>query len=99
VGNLTKNRRDGWSHFLHLYTQVITDIPLVVSLPIEKRKADQRGRDDGPKHISDVTVSIDFARETINDGAVQHILFRVNWKIRDKNGKAGTIFTINSFMQ
>jgi hypothetical protein len=94
---LTKNRRDGWSHFLHLYTQVITDIPLVVSLPTEKRKAKLRMAESGPKHISDVTVSIDLARETIKDGAVEHLLFRVNWTTRDKNGKSGTIFTINSF--
>ncbi len=31
--SLTQNRPDGWPHFLHLYTRVVEDTPLVVSLP------------------------------------------------------------------
>src|SRR5258708_6215532 len=38
---LTQNRSDGWTHFLHLYTKVIEDIPLVVSVPAVKQKPKQ----------------------------------------------------------
>ncbi len=33
---ITLHRNDGWVHFLHLYTKVIEDVPLVVAVPAVK---------------------------------------------------------------
>jgi len=83
---LTKNRPDGWAHFLHLYAKVVEDIPLVVSSPTTT------------KHVSHVVVHFDQARKAmrLNTGE-EEMLFRVTWAIHDKNGKLGEIFVINSF--
>jgi hypothetical protein len=96
---LTKNRPDGWSHFLHLYARVIEDIPLMVALPAErKKKAKPAATDSAPKHISHVVVHFDEAREMIEHSAVgKEVLFKVTWTIHDKNGQAGDIFVLNSF--
>ena len=83
---LTQHRHDGWVHFLHLYTKVIEDIPLVVAI-----------RDSGPKHISHVTVNFEEARETIKHEDGEELLFKVTWTIHDKNGQSGAIDIINSF--
>jgi hypothetical protein len=92
---LTKNRPDGWPHFLHLYAGVVEDIPLVVSLPAagKKQKAKQGAADGAPKHISHVVVHFDQAREIVG----REVLFRVTWTIHDKNGQSGSIFIFNSF--
>jgi hypothetical protein len=96
---LTKNCPDGWPHFLHLYTRVIEDIPLVVSLlSVRKKKAKQNTTDSAPKHISHVTVHFDSARETVKDETGEReVLFKVTWTIHDKSGQSGHIFVINSF--
>jgi hypothetical protein len=52
--SLTQQRSNGWTHFLHLYTKVIEDIPLVL-------------KGSGAPHISQVTVGCELARETRHD--------------------------------
>jgi hypothetical protein len=83
---LTKNRPDGWTHFLHLYAKVVEDIPLVVSSSAVA------------KHITHVTVHFDQARELIaaHDGESE-VLYKVTWVIHDKNGQSGSVFVINSY--
>lgn len=87
---LTAARRDGWAHFLHLYAQVIADIPLMVSAP---------GGEDAPKNLSYVTVKFELARETLKFQEVEEVLYKVSWLIYDKAGKSGEIFVLNSFSE
>ena len=94
---LTKNRPDGWPHFLHLYTRVIEDIPLVVSLPGGRKKGKQGIAASGPKHISRVTVQFDQAAAPVIHATGEEVLFRVTWTIHDRNGQSGSLFVINSF--
>ena len=98
---LTKRRPDGWTHFLHLYIRVIEDIPLVVSLPAERKKkpGKQRATPDAPKHISRVVVHLQPAQETVQYGGEEEVFFKVIWAIHDKNGQSGSVFVINSFTQ
>lgn len=98
---LTKNRPDGWPHFLHLYTRVIEDIPLTVSLAAatKKKKPKQGPPNSAPKHISHVTVHFEQARETLKHPKGEDVLFTVTWRIHDKNGESGTIPIYNSFSQ
>ncbi len=94
---LTLHRLDGWTHFLHLYTKVIGDIPLVVSVPTAKKKPKQSTADSAPKHISHVTVHYEPARETIKHAGGEEVLFKVTWTIHEKNGQPGSISIFNSF--
>jgi hypothetical protein len=88
---------DGWTHFLHLYTKVIEDIPLAVAIPAMKRKPKQGTNDSPPKHISHVPVHCELARETIRHAEGEEVLFKVTWTVHDKNGQSGDIFILNSF--
>jgi hypothetical protein len=94
---LTRHRNDGWVRFLHLYTKVIEDIPLIVTVPAAKRKSKPLSTDSGPRHISQVTVNVEEARETIKHEHGEELLFKVTWSIHDKNGQSGSIFVLNSF--
>jgi len=85
---LTQHRSDGWMHFLYLYTRVIEDIPLVVR---------QAATDSNPRHITEVTVHCDLARNPVKLSDGEEMLFRVRWNIVDKNGESGEIFIINAF--
>jgi hypothetical protein len=62
---LTQRRSDGWPHFLNLYSKVIEDIPLEVSVPARRHKPKREMTDSRPKHISRVTVHCESARETV----------------------------------
>lgn len=94
---LTQHRDDGWVHFLHLYTKVIEDIPLVVALPAAKKNAKRTAPVGVPKYISHVTVNFEQARETMKHEYGEDLLFKVTWTIHDKSGQSGSIFIINSF--
>ena len=95
---LTHNRDDGWTHFLHLYSEVIEDIPLVVAVPTAARKGPkQTARVSGAKYISRVTVNLKEARETIKHQRGEELLFKVTWTIHHKNGTSGSIWILNSF--
>ena len=78
---------DGWSHFLHLYTQVIQDIPLVV-------KPSSR---DAARNISKIVVHFEAAREAQKFEDREDFVYRIVWEIFDKNGESGTISIYNSF--
>jgi len=83
---LTKKRPDGWSYFLHLYTKVIEDIPLVVSSPTVA------------KHISHVTVHFNQAREAISENpGEKEMVFTMTWTIHDKNRQSGDLTVFNSY--
>jgi hypothetical protein len=93
--SLSKHRPDGWIHFLHLYTMVIEDIPLMVSLP--KTKAQQGPPGSAPKHISHVVVHFKKAPETIKHPQGEDVLYTVTWRIHDKNGGSGDLDVYNTF--
>jgi len=83
---LTKNRPDGWAHFLHLYARVVEDIPLVVSSPA------------AAKHITHVTVRFREAPDPISeDPDGKEVLFAVTWTTHDRNGQSGDISVFNSY--
>jgi hypothetical protein len=52
---LTKNRLDGWTHFLHLYARVVEDTRLVVSSSAVA------------KHITHVTAHFGQARDAFSE--------------------------------
>ena len=87
---ITLHRYDGWVHFLHLYVKVIEDIPLVVA-------GSSTSIHGSTKYISHVTVNFEAARETVVYEGFEELIFKVTWKIYDKNGQSGEIFIINSF--
>jgi hypothetical protein len=78
---------DGWSHFLHLYTRVIQDIPLVV----------KPSSPDAAQNISKIVVHFEAARETQKFEDREDSVYRVVWEILDKDGESGTISIYNSF--
>jgi hypothetical protein len=92
---LTKNRPDGWTHFLHLYTKVIEDIPLAISVPREK-KAEQGPPLGTLEHISHVTVHFE-QRPTIKHDQGEEVVYAMAWWIHDKNGEPRSISIFNSF--
>jgi hypothetical protein len=94
---ITLGRHDGWVHFLHLYTKVIEDIPLVVAVPAVKNRPRPAEPVGPPQHISHVVVNFEEARDTIKHDDGEDLLFKVTWTIHDKNGRSGSIFIINSF--
>lgn len=94
---LTKKRSDGWTHFLHLYSKVIEDIPLVVTIPTSKRKATQETPSSGLKLISHVIVTCETARETIKHAYGEEVLFKLTWTSHFTNGESGENFSYNSF--
>lgn len=80
---LIKHRSDGWTHFLHLYGQVVEDCPLIA-----------KGR--GFDNISQVTVHLELAK-TIKPDEGEEMMFKVRWTVHDKNGQSGDIEIYNSF--
>lgn len=94
---LTQHRTDGWVRFLQLYTQVIEDIPLVVSAPSSKKTAQLPASNTPPRHISHVTVHVEFAQQALKYAGREDLLFKITWRIHDKNGESGEIFILNSF--
>jgi hypothetical protein len=62
---LTKNRSDGWPHFLHLYARVIEDIPLVVT-------------DATARHISHVTVHLQLAPQPVGEYRLFQVTWRLH---------------------
>ena len=78
---------DDWSHFFHLYTQVIQDIPLMV----------KSSSPDAAKNISKLVVHCETATKTHNFGAREDLLYRIVWDIFDKTGGSGSYEVYNSF--
>ena len=78
---LTVARHDAWTHFLHLYTKIIEDCPLVMS-----------GKNTTAT-IDNLTVKFEFAKEPLHG----EMLYKIRWIVLDKNGLTGEIFIINGF--
>ena len=91
---ITLHCDDGWVHFLHLYTKVIEDIPLVVAVPAVKNTVQPIG---SSHYISHVVVNCEEAPETIKHEGGEDLLFKVTWTIHDKNGQSGILSIFNSF--
>jgi hypothetical protein len=94
---LIKNGDDGWAHFLYLYAKVVEDIPLSFEGKTKKKKGGQGPPAGAPKHISQVTVHFQQAKETLKHPYGEEVLFAVTWVIQDKNGESGSIPVYNSF--
>ena len=78
---------DGWSHFLHLYTQVIQDIPLMVKSPSP----------DAAKNISKLVVHFKAATKAHKSADREDLFYRIVWEIFDKTGGSGTHIIYSSF--
>lgn len=78
---INATRSDGWTHFLYFYVNVISDCPLVIS------------SNNTASEIESVTVNVELANQPVGD----EMVFRVTWKIRDKNGLSGLLEIFNSF--
>jgi hypothetical protein len=81
-----------------LYTKVIEDIPLMVSLPTStKVKSKKVSPNSTPKYISHVTVHFEQAQEPQKHSLGEEMVYAVTWRIHDKNGQSGTYRIFNSF--
>jgi hypothetical protein len=83
IPTLKTTRADAWTHFVHLYAQIIEDCPLVMTT---KNKS---------ATIASVTLKIDMGKAPStypND-----MWFQVRWIIEDKSGRSGQIAVLNSF--
>ena len=78
---LASTRADGWTHFLHLYTKIVEDSPLVMTAK------------NSSATIASVTLQVDLSK-TAHYGEVW---FAVRWIIQDKSGRSGEIYIVNSF--
>lgn len=94
---LTKNRPDGWAHFIHLYAKVVEDIPLSFEGNRKKKKAARAQPAAEPEHISQVIVHFQLAKKTLKYAYGEEVPFMVTWEIKDKNGESGSINIYNSF--
>lgn len=78
---INATRPDGWVYFLHFYTNVISDCPLVIAA------------NNAAAGIQSVTVGVELAQEPQH----REMVFRVTWDILDRNGLTGSIQIYNSF--
>ena len=78
---LTVKRHDAWPHFIHLYTKIIEDCPLVMS-----------GKNTTAT-IDNLTVKFEFAKEPLHG----EMFYKIRWIVLDKNGLTGEIYIMNSF--
>lgn len=78
---LESSRSDGWIHFVHFYAQIVEDCPLVMTA----------------KSASTTIVSVTLQLELAKKIAHGDVFFQVRWIIRDKSGRSGEIYVINSF--
>ena len=72
-------RRDGWTHFLHLYGKVVEDCPLEMTT------------NNTAASIEKVTVHLELANQVVET----EIFYKITWTVADKNGLSGDIFVIN----
>lgn len=74
-------RRDGWTHFLHLYGKVVEDCPLVMATK------------NAAASIEKVTVHLKLGNQAVEN----EIIYTITWTIADTNGLSGEIFVLYSF--
>ena len=83
---VTLHRSDGWEYFLSLYTRIVEDIPL------ELKSA-------GSSTVTKVTVHCEAGKEAVPSGDRKEIVYKVTWRIFDKNGELGGLSVINSYSE
>lgn len=71
---------DAWVNFVQLYARVVEDCPLVMT------------PSNTTASIEKLTLHLEFAEKPIESD----LLFRVIWRLLDKNGKSGQIFILFS---
>lgn len=81
----TEDPLDGWAKFLHLYTKVVEDIPLMFTSHSPEQT------------VVKVTLHYEGARETVKHDGWEDMPFKVTWRIFDKNEEYGELFVLNSF--
>lgn len=81
IPTLDATRADGWIHFVHLYTKIVEDCPLVMTA----------------KNSSATVASVTLKLELAKTASVGDVWFQVRWLIQDNNGKTGEIYILNSF--
>ncbi len=75
---------DGWSRFLHLYAQVVEDMPLLLA--------------EGDGRISKIVVHFGLAPDVITDGyGRSSVTYWLTWTIHDQSGVHGEVFVQNDF--
>jgi hypothetical protein len=79
---LTLHSSDGWTRFVHLYANVVQDIPLVVT-------------GDNARHLADVTVKCEVPASTIS-GAGDEIVFFITWLLHDRDSSTTAIRVVNT---
>ena len=80
---LTFHRAHDWVHFLHLYARVVEDCPLIAS--------------GVGGTLAHVTVQLEMAREPVKHEDGEDMAYTVKWLIKERGGKTGELFVINSF--
>jgi hypothetical protein len=75
----------------------VEDIPLSFEGKPKKKNAKQAQPAAEPKHISQVIVHFQLAKQTLKHAYGEEVLFAVTWEIRDKKGRFGSIDIYNSF--
>ena len=83
---VTLHRSDGWEYFLFLYTRIVEDIPL------ELKSA-------GSSTVAKVTVHCEAGKEAVPFGDRKEIVYKVTWRIFDRNGEFGERSVINSYSE
>jgi len=79
--DLRLKRLDGWTHFLHLYAQIVEGCPLVMA------------SQNPAASVEKITVHFELAKAPVDD----EMFYKIRWVILDKNGLTGEIFILNSF--
>lgn len=69
---LESTRADGWVHFLHLYTKIVEDSPLVMA------------SNKSSATVASVTLRVDLAKRA----KYGEVWFQVRWITQDKNGRS-----------
>lgn len=78
---LDATRVDGWVHFLHLYGKVVENCPLIMTTK------------NAASTIKSVTLHLELANKPVEGD----MLYKITWRILDKNGLVGDISVMNSF--
>jgi hypothetical protein len=91
---LMLGERDGWTYFLHLYTRVIQDIPLIVGT---RQRPAQREPIPKPAHISHINVQCEMAKQATEFDGEKEMMFRVWWTLHIKDEEPKSFWIMNSF--
>jgi hypothetical protein len=85
---------DGWTYFLHLYTNVIQDIPLMVGT---RQRSVQREPIPKPDHVTHINVRCEMANQALEFDGEKEMLYRVWWTLHMKDEEPKSFWIMNSF--